>query len=74
MLNDRQSANLKPRGKPYRVSDRGGLFVEVRPNGAKLWRHAYRYGGKQKLLSLGCYPDTSLALARITLKAPSRLK
>ena len=63
-LTDVQIRRLKPENKPFRKSDGGGLFLEIRPNGSKLWRMAYRYGGKQKLLSFGPYPDTSLASAR----------
>ncbi|MBL4618697.1 MAG: tyrosine-type recombinase/integrase, partial [Marinicaulis sp.] len=62
--NDTQILALKPATKPFRRSDGGGLFLEVRPNSSKLWRMAYRFDGKQKLLSFGPYPDTSLATAR----------
>lgn len=55
---------LKPEAKPYKKSDGGGLFILVEMNGSKLWRFAYRYDGKQKLLSGGRYPATSLAAAR----------
>ena len=55
---------LKPANRPYRRSDGKGLFIDVRPNGSKYWRMAYRYQGKQKLLALGVYPDTSLEDAR----------
>ena len=47
-----------------KVSDGGGLFLYVTPNGGKLWRWSYRYGGKPKLMALGKYPDVSLTLAR----------
>ena len=63
-LSDAQLRSLKPEERPYRKGDGGGLFVEVRPNGSKLWRMAYRYDGKQKLLALGAYPTTSLSKAR----------
>jgi integrase len=63
-LTDIQVRSMKPDAKPFRKSDGGGLFVEVRPNGSKLWRMAYRHDGKQKLLSFGAYPDTTLARAR----------
>jgi len=63
-LNYTQIRALKPATKPFRWSDGGGLFLEVRPNGSKLWRMAYRFDGKQKLLSFGAYPDTPLATAR----------
>ena len=54
----------KSRLKPYKMTDGGGLFLLVQPNGAKYWRYAYRFDGKQKLLALGVYPDVSLTLAR----------
>ncbi len=63
-LNDVTLRSLKPDAKPYRKSDGGGLFIEVRPTGSKLWRLAYRFDGKQKLLAFGQYPDVSLARAR----------
>lgn len=64
-LTDVQIRRLKPGDRPFRRADGGGLFVEVRPNGSKLWRMAYRYDDKQKLLSFGAYPATSLASARV---------
>lgn len=63
-LTDLKLRKLKPAAAPYRRSDGGGLFVEVRPSGSRLWRLAYRFGGKQKLLALGSYPETPLARAR----------
>ncbi|ELF95358.1 hypothetical protein A1S5_04623 [Escherichia coli KTE48] len=55
---------LKPREKAYRISDAGGLYVEVAPNGSRYWRMKYRIAGKEKLLAFGVYPDVSLADAR----------
>jgi len=55
---------FKPAGKPYKKADSGGLFILIQPNGAKFWRFAYRYDGKQKLLSGGAYPETTLLAAR----------
>lgn len=63
-LTDTQLKNLKPKAAPFRVADGGGLFIEVRKRGSKLWRFAYRFDGKQKMLALGSYPETSLARAR----------
>ena len=63
-LTDRQIVNLKPTDKPRKFSDGGGLHLFVSPSGGKLWRLAYRYGGKQKLLSFGPYPAVGLADAR----------
>ena len=56
--------NAKPKDKPYKLMDESGLFLLVRPNGSKLWRFRYSFNGKEKLLSLGGYPETSLADAR----------
>jgi len=50
--------------KPYKLSDGGGMFLLVHPNGGKYWRVTYRFAGKQNTLSLGTYPDVSLADAR----------
>lgn len=55
---------LVPKAALYRVSDEKGLCIEVHPNGGKYWRLRYRHAGKQKMLSLGVYPETSLAEAR----------
>lgn len=46
------------------MSDSGGLYVEVAPGGGRWWRLKYRYGGKEKRLSLGVYLDVSLKDAR----------
>ena len=59
--------------KPYKMSDGHGLYVLVQPAGAKLWRYAYRFDGKQKLLALGKYPVTTLAMAREAHMAARRL-
>ena len=63
-LTDTTLRNLKPEEKTYRRSDGGNMFIEVKPTGSKLWRMAYRFEGKQKLLSFGKYPAVSLAKAR----------
>jgi len=52
-------------GKPKRVSDGGGLYLEARPTGAGWWRLRYFVGGKEGMLSLGTYPDVSLKSARV---------
>ena len=52
------------RSRAYKLTDGGGLHLFVQPNGSKLWRMKYRFGGKEKLLSFGKYPDVSLAAAR----------
>lgn len=64
MLTNTEVQNLKPKDDPYKVSDGGGMYVDVRPNGSKYWRLKYRFGGKEKLLALGVFPDVSLKEAR----------
>jgi integrase len=44
--------------------DGGGLYLDVRENGSRYWRLAYRFAGRERLLSLGVYPEVSLAEAR----------
>lgn len=63
-LNDTKLRALKPGARTVKVSDGGGLHIVVAPGGSKLWRLAYRHGGRQKLLSFGDYPRTSLVSAR----------
>lgn len=55
-LSDTAVRNFKPRAKPFKLSDGGGLHLLVPTHGSKLWRLAYRFGGKQKTLALGIYP------------------
>lgn len=63
-LSDIKIRKAEIRGKPYKLSDGGGLFLLVKPNGSKLWQQKYRYFGKERLLSHGQYPEVSLAGAR----------
>lgn len=64
MLTDAQIKRAKGMEKPYKLSDTGGLFLHVAPSGARSWRQKYRYGGKEKLLTHGLYPQTTLSAAR----------
>lgn len=64
MLTDIKVRQAKPGPKTQKLSDSQGLFLQISPSGGKWWRLAYRYMGKQKLLSLGTYPTVSLAEAR----------
>ena len=63
-LIDTKIRNAKPKDKQYKLFDRDGLFMIVTPAGGKWWRFKYRFGGKEKLLSLGTYPKVGLAKAR----------
>jgi integrase len=63
-LSDLAVKNAAVKEKPYKLADGAGLYVEVMPNGAKYWRWKFRFGGKEKRLALGVYPQTSLKAAR----------
>jgi Arm domain-containing DNA-binding protein len=63
-LSDAACRAAKPAEKPYKISDGGGLHLLVEKNGSRLWRQAYRFDGKQKVMALGAYPSVSLADAR----------
>ena len=67
-LTDIQVRSAKPRGKDYKLSDGEGLFLLIATTGGKRWRYKYRFGGKEKLLALGTYPDISLQEARHKLR------
>ncbi|MGE9985231.1 tyrosine-type recombinase/integrase [Desulfovibrio sp. SGI.169] len=63
-LTDTAIRAAKPREKRYKLADGEGLYVEVAPSGGKWWRIKYRFGGKEKRLSLGVYPAAGLKEAR----------
>ena len=62
-LTDTEIIRAKAAEKAYSMGDGGGLYLWVKPTGGKLWRWSYRFDGKEKLMSLGKYPDVPLALA-----------
>jgi integrase len=73
-LTDTQVRNAKPQGKPYKLSDGGGLYLEVMPTGSKLWRMKFkRTNGKESRLAFGSYPEVSLAEARNKRMAARKL-
>jgi integrase len=63
-LTDTEIRRSKPALKPYKLADGGGLHLLVTPSGGRLWRWKYRFQGTEKQLSIGRYPDFSLADAR----------
>lgn len=63
-LTDTACRTAKPQEKPYKLADGGGMFLLVNPSGGKWWRLKYRFAGKEKLLSLGTYPEVGLRDAR----------
>jgi len=63
-LTDTEIRKSKPGEKPYRLSDANSLFLWVTPAGGKLWRWAYEFEGREKLMSLGKYPIVTLSETR----------
>ena len=63
-LTDVQPRTAKPRAKPYKLTDGGGLYLLIKPEGAKYWRMGYRFAGTERLLAFGKYPEITLAEAR----------
>lgn len=63
-LSDIAIKNAKKAEKPYKLYDDAGLFIQISASGGKWWRFKYRFEGKEKLLSLGTYPEVSLKAAR----------
>jgi hypothetical protein len=64
LLTDVTVRNTKPTDKNQRLNDGGGLYLLIKPNGAKWWRFDYTFNTKRKTLSVGVYPETTLADAR----------
>jgi hypothetical protein len=63
-LTDTRVRNAKPQAKAYKLSDGGGMYLLVTPDGARYWRLDYRFAGKRRTLALGVYPITTLSAAR----------
>jgi len=72
-LTDPAIKKAKPGSSPVKLSDGKGMYLLVTDKGSKLWRWKYRIGGKEKVMSLGGYPDVSLAEAREVMAAGRKL-
>lgn len=72
-LTDTEIRKTTPRETQYRLADGGGMYLEVKPTGAKYWRLKYRFAGKEKVLALGVYPTVSLKDARAKRDAAKKL-
>ncbi|HCM9564355.1 TPA: integrase arm-type DNA-binding domain-containing protein [Enterobacter hormaechei subsp. steigerwaltii] len=72
-LSDVKVRSAKPEAKAYKLTDGDGMVLLVHPNGSKYWRLRYRFGGKEKMLALGKYPEVSLADARARRDEARRL-
>jgi hypothetical protein len=64
MLTDTRVRNAKPADRPRMLYDSRGLYLQATPHGGRWWRFSYRLHDKNKTLSLGIYPDVSLAMDR----------
>jgi len=72
-MTNTQIKNAKPKDSPYKLSDQGGLYLFVKPNGSKVWRYDYKLNDKRLTHTIDTYPDTSLAEAREAHTAARRL-
>lgn len=63
-LTDTRIRNAKPKAKAYKLSDGGGMYLLVAPDGARYWRLDYRFAAKRRTLALGIYPTVTLSSAR----------
>lgn len=63
-LTDIKIRQAKPGVASVKMTDGAGLYLEIRPNGSKLWRYRYRLAGKENVFAVGAYPDVSLSDAR----------
>lgn len=57
MLTDMHCRTAKPRERLYRLNDRDGLYLEVKPNGVKAFRYRFKLGGKESMMALGHHHD-----------------
>lgn len=64
MLTDAHCRAAKPKDKLYRINDRRGLYLEIKPNGVKAWRYRFKFVDKASWFALGDYPSVSLSDAR----------
>jgi integrase len=72
-LTDPKIRQAKAKERAYKLFDGAGMYLQVTPTGNKYWRLKYRFGGKEKTLALGVYPDVTLANARKKRKAAREL-
>ena len=57
-MTNTQIKNAKPKDSPYKLSDQGGLYLFVKPNGSKVWRYDYKLNDKRLTHTIDTYPDS----------------
>ena len=72
-LNATVIKNAKPKDKPYKLADGGGLYLEVKSNGGQFWRYRYRIHDKENIFAIGSLADASLGEARKQHEAARKL-
>jgi len=73
-LSNLAALNAKPAVKPYKLTDANGLYLEVRPTGAKLWRYRYRIGGKENKFTLGHFFADKSRVGHVSLEGARRAR
>ena len=64
MLTDAAIKALRTRDKPYKVTDRDGMYLVVQPSGTIVFRFDYRMHSRRETLTLGRYGAAGISLAR----------
>ena len=72
-LTDTRVRNAKPKRKAYKLSDGGGMYLLVNPDGGRYWRLDYRFAGKRRTLALGVYPIVRLSDARARRRGSAKI-
>jgi integrase len=72
MLSDTRIRNAAKKAKPYKLTDEKGLYIEIRPTGAKLWRYRYRIEGKENLYAMGEYFRDAATPGHVSLEEARR--
>ena len=71
---DCRNATCPPDSKRRRITDAGGLYLEVSPSGSKRWFWKFYPDGKESRLALGSYPEVSLRAARLARDDAKRVR
>jgi hypothetical protein len=72
-LTDTRVRTAKSHDRPYKLSDGGGMYLLVKPDGGRYWRMDYRVVGKRRTLAFGIYPTVTLLVARTRREEARRL-